>query len=81
MVSADERLEKYLKRLEDDKRILLSNRRRIIDFIESRKAKGKAANTCLKYLSPLTQINLCGWVTEPFEKLTKKDIESIVTKS
>ncbi|MBI4162357.1 MAG: tyrosine-type recombinase/integrase [Candidatus Aenigmarchaeota archaeon] len=81
MVSADDRLEKFLQRLENNKDILLSNRRKIAEFIESRKAKGKAANTCLKYLHPLVQMNLRGWVTEPFEKLTKKDIESIVTKS
>lgn len=78
MITAQDRSEKFLLRLESNKSILPSNRKNIAEFIESRKAKNKAPNTLIKYLYPLYQMNALGWIKKPFDKLTKKDIESVV---
>ena len=80
-MSAEQRLVRFLQRVEESNDILLSNKRRLKEFIEARRAKGNAHNTCIKYLYPLYQMNALGWVTKPFEKLTKDDMQKIVIKS
>lgn len=60
--------------------ILLSNRRKILEFIKSRKARGNADNTLLKYLHPLYQMNVLGWIKKPFDKMTKEDIQDVATE-
>lgn len=80
MVSPEDRLEKFLQRVESSK-ILLSNKRRLAEFIKSRAAKGSAANTQIRYLYPLYQMNSLGWMKKPFEKLTKEDVQELVIKS
>lgn len=78
MISPQKRLEQFLYRLQNNKDILPSNRKKIAEFIKSREAKGKAPNTSIKYLYPLYQMNALGWIKKPFEKLTKEEVEKVV---
>lgn len=71
-------LERFLERIKFSKRILPSNKTKIINFVKSRLAKGNAPNTIIKYLYPLHQMNVRGWVKKDFNKLKKEDIESVV---
>ncbi|GEM_PF-2485148 len=80
MVSPQDKLERFLFRLNANKEILGSNKKRISEFIESRQAKGNAPNTLIKYLYPLYQMNSLGWVKKSYNKLTKEEVQELVIK-
>lgn len=78
MITAQDRLQRYLSRIENDESILPSNRKKILEFIKDRKIKGNAPNTLIKYLYPLHQMISKGWIKKDFGRLDKKDIQEVL---
>jgi integrase len=78
MPDAKRNLERFLERMGSTKKMLPSNKRKIMDFVKSRLAKGNAPNTIIKYLYPLYQMNVRGWINKDFNKLRKEDIENVL---
>ncbi|MBI4162058.1 MAG: hypothetical protein HY513_00115, partial [Candidatus Aenigmarchaeota archaeon] len=79
MTSPEHRLKRFLDRL-DESSFNEHNKKKIREFLRSRAAKGNSANTQIKYLYPLYQLHSFGWMSKPFEKMAKKEIEDIVIK-
>lgn len=78
MPDSKHNLDRFLERVRNSKKIIPSNKKKILDFVRSRLARGNAPNTIIKYLYPLHQMNVRGWIDRDFNKLKKEDIENIL---
>jgi integrase len=80
MVTAEENLSKFLNRIKSNEKIISSNKKKILDFVGSRKAHNNSPNTIIKYLYSLYTMNVNGLIKKDFSKLTKEEIQEIVGK-
>jgi integrase len=80
MSSPKGNLERFIGRIKKDKRTSDFNRRKILEFVRDRGARGNAPNTIIKYLYPIYQMNAKRWISKNFDKVTKEDVQEILAK-
>jgi len=78
MYNAAKNLENLIKRV--NKLNIAANKQEILDFINDLKAKNKAANTIIKYVYPLYQMNKFEWINKDFKDLQKDDLKEVIVK-
>ena len=72
----DEKLEKTLKALKDDGKLIEDNRKNIISFSRIRLAKGSSAGRVAKVVYCLR--NLSKMLNKPFKDATKEDLIGLI---